>query len=499
MKEEEPFFGHVDDSPVFLILKKNGEVRAFSAVCTHYGAPLADGILSGNTLRCPWHHARFCVEDGAVDRGPAFNPLAQRSVMVEDGVVKVGDVVEEDPLSPRRRPPRSPETVIIVGAGAAGISAAETLVREGYSGAIHLVDPDPDAPYDRPNLSKDYLAGEAPEEWIPLRSQEFLEEHNISRVHSRVESLDLEKGWVVLDGDETLPFDALLLAPGAIPRKLDVPGVEQEHVFTLRSLADCRSIISMSEKAERAVVIGASFIGTEVAASLRTRGLDVAVVAPEEVPFEPVLGRDLGGFIQGLHEDEGVRFHLGSTVREIQQDQVVLENGTEIPADLVVVGIGVEPRLELAREAGLELDDGIVVDDFLQTSHPNVYAAGDVAFYPEHRLGRRVRVEHWVHARRQGRNVALNILGWEEPFRDVPFFWTEHYGTPVAYVGHAEGWDEAIKKGECHEDGCSIAFRESGRVLARATVYRDRESLETEAEMESEGKAETRHPEIPAE
>ncbi len=496
LKEGEPFFGHVDDSPVYLILKANGEIRAFSAVCTHYGAPLADGILADGTIRCPWHHAWFHLEDGAVERDPAFNPLARRQVSVEDGIVKAGEPVEEDPLTPRARPSEAPESVVIVGAGAAGITAAETLKREGYEGDIHLVDPDPDAPYDRPNLSKDYLSGEAPEEWIPLRSPEFLDEHGIKRVHSRVHEVDLENQWVVLDGNETLPFGALLLAPGARPRTLDVPGVGGDRVFTLRSLADCRDIISRAKESGNAVVIGASFIGMEVAASLRKRGLEVRVVAPEKVPFAPILGSDLGSFIRSLHEEEGVRFFLESAVSEITGDAVLLEDGSELPADLVVIGIGVDPEVGLARDAGLEVEDGIVVDELLRTSHPHVFAAGDAALYPEPRLGERVRIEHWVLARSQGRTAALNILGKGEPFRDPPFFWTEHYGTPIAYVGHGKDWDEAIKKGECGEGGCSVSFRKNGRLLARATVFQDRLSLETEAEMESDGKIRVRLPQV---
>jgi apoptosis-inducing factor 3 len=492
LKEGEPFFGHVDDSPVYVLLDQAGEIRAYSAVCTHYGGPLADGVLGEGTLRCPWHHARFSMGDGTVDRGPAFNPLAQRSVSVEDGMVKVGDPVDRDPLASRDRPPRSPESVVIVGAGAAGSSAAETLRREGYAGPIRLVDPDPDAPYDRPNLSKQYLAGDAPEEWIPLRPAGFLEENGIKRVPARVQKVDLQSHWIVLENGETLPFGALLLAPGARPRTLDVPGAKADHVYTLRSLADCRAIIARAEESKSAVVVGASFIGMEVAASLRSRGLEVAVVAPEEIPFAPILGPDLGSFIQSLHEEEGVRFFLEATVREIREGAVILEDGTELDADLVVVGIGVDPELDLAREAGLEVEDGIVVDEFLRTSHPDVYAAGDAALYPEPRVGERVRIEHWVVARGQGRAAARNILGKEEPFRDAPFFWTEHYGTPVAYVGHGKGWDEAEKEGHCNESGCSVAFRKDGRLLALGTVFQDRLSLETEAKLETGGKGDVR-------
>jgi len=492
----EPFFGHVDDSPVYILLGKDGEIRAYSAVCTHYGGPLADGILVEDTIRCPWHHARFHLEDGSVERGPAFNPLARRSVTVEDGTVSVGDVVQEDPLTPRGRPPKSPESVVIVGAGAAGFTAAETLRREGYAGEIHLVDPDPDAPYDRPNLSKDYLAGDAPEEWIPLRPEGFLEEHGIKRVHSGVREVNLDEGWIVLDDDETLPYEALLLAPGAQARKLEIPGGDQDHVFTLRSLQNCRSIISRAEEVEEAVVIGSSFIGMEVAASLSARGLTVHVVSPDPVPFASILGRDLGSFVQAMHEEKGVQFHLENKVEKIDGKAVVLEDGTRLSADLVVAGVGVSPRVDLARRAGLEVDDGIVVDEGMRTSHPGVFAAGDAASYPEARHGKGVRVEHWVLAGWQGRVAALNMLGKDESFQAPPFFWTEHFGTPIAYVGYGRGWDEAIKKGKCDGDGCAVTFRENGELTARATIFQDRLSLETEAELESGGAAKVRLPQV---
>jgi len=485
LKDGEPLFGRVGDNPVFLILRDR-RIRAFDAVCTHYGGPLSDGLTVGHTVRCPWHHACFSLEDGGVEGGPAFNPLGRWEVSEENGTVRVGERLTRDPLTPRRTPVHRPDNVVIVGAGAAGSSAAETLRIEGYEGPVELVDPDPDAPYDRPNLSKDYLAGKAPEEWIPLRSRDFLEEHDIQRLVTPVLEIDLKNHLLTLGGEERIPFGALLLATGSRPRRLDVPGHERPHVHTLRTLADCRSIIRKAEEADHVVVVGASFIGMEVAASLRIREMDVTVVAPDEVPFERTLGQDLGRFLQSLHEEKGVRFRMGHRVKEIGEDQVILDDETVIPSGMVVVGIGVDPELDLARRAGLEVEDGIVVDEYLRTSHVDVFAAGDAAFYPEPRRGNRVRIEHWVVAQRQGRTAARNILGREEAFTDVPFFWTEHFGQPVAYVGHGAGWDEAIKKGACDGDGCSVVFRESGRRLAVATVYRDEASLRAEAEMEEE-------------
>lgn len=483
--QEEPFFGHCCDRPVFL-LRRGGEIYAYDAVCTHYGAPLAEGIVVEGTIRCPWHHARFSLEDGTVEGGPAFDLLRRRAVSIESGTVRVRGHMAQDPLQPRVRPPRKPDNVVIVGAGAAGANAAETLRREGYEGPVKLLDPDPDAPYDRPNLSKAYLAGEAPEDWIPLRSRELFERHNIQRLITRAVAVDLDNHLLTLEGGERIPFDALLLAPGSRPRRFPVPGSDGPHVHTLRSLSDSRAIIEKAKETHEAVVIGASFIGLEVASSLRARGLAVTVVALEAVPFEKALGPELGAFVQSLHEEHGVRFELEMEIEEIRENSVLLGNGSEISAGLVVVGIGVEPELELARDAGLQVKDGIVVDEFLRTSHIDVYAAGDAALFPEPRLGRPVRIEHWVVAGRQGRTAARNILGMEEAFHDEPFFWTRHFGKSIAYVGHGDDWDEAVKTGACEDGGCSVVFRKGGRRLALGTVSRNVESLRVEWEMEHE-------------
>jgi NADPH-dependent 2,4-dienoyl-CoA reductase/sulfur reductase-like enzyme len=374
--------------------------------------------------------------------------------------------------------------VVVVGAGAAGTAGAEMLRRCGFDGSVVVVDEDPDAPYDRPNLSKDYLAGTAPEEWIPLRPAGFYEEHRIDIVRGRATRLDVQARRLEVEGREPLSYDALLLATGAEPVRLNLPGEQAPHVHYLRSLADSRRIIAATRSAKRAVVIGGSFIGLETAASLRARELEVDVVAPESVPLERVMGRELGDFVRALHEEKGVRFHLGRKPARIEPDAVVLDDGSRLAADLVVIGVGVRPRLALAEQAGLALDRGVVVNEYLETSAPAVYAAGDIARWPDQHGGERIRVEHWVVAERMGQTAARNLLGARERFDDVPFFWSAHYDVSINYVGHAERWNATRVDGDPAKHDVAVRFEQDGRSLALATIFRDDESLAFEIEQE---------------
>jgi NADPH-dependent 2,4-dienoyl-CoA reductase/sulfur reductase-like enzyme/nitrite reductase/ring-hydroxylating ferredoxin subunit len=485
--------GHAFGEAVLLV-RAGDEFFAVGATCTHYGGPLAEGIVVGETVRCPWHHACFSARTGDALRAPALRPLARWKVeRLGDSVYVRGKIetrdadlvnVPNEPALPARSGKR-PDSVLILGAGAAGSAAAETLRREGYDGAITMVDGDPDAPYDRPNLSKDYLAGTAPEEWLPLRSVDFYREHGIDfQRGARAMSIDVAAKSVALADGRTLRWDALLIATGATPARLPerIPG--GASVLYLRSLADSRAIIAAAQRADHAVVLGASFIGLEVAASLRARGVEVHVVAPERVPLERVMGPELGAFIRTVHEQHGVHFHLGQAAAEIAGDSVTLENGARITADLVVAGIGVRPNIDLAAAAGLTVRQGIDVTEYLETSAPGIFAAGDIASWPDARHRARLRVEHWVVAQRQGQTVARNMLGAAEPFDAVPFFWSSHYDVTISYVGHAEQWDEIQLSGDLAARDGAATFRRGDEVLAVATVGRDRTSLLAELAME---------------
>ncbi|MBB5576620.1 FAD-dependent oxidoreductase [Rhizobium paranaense] len=481
--------GHRDGEPVLLV-RRGAEIFAVAATCSHYGGPLVDGLVADDSVRCPWHHACFDLRTGGALRAPALSPLACWSVEQRGGKIFVGEKRKNPSPAPRQGdagPP--PEKIVLIGGGAAGFAAAERLRREQYQGAIVMISDDEAPPVDRPNLSKDYLAGKAPEDWIPLRKEAFYAKNNIDlRLGTKVAGIDVRAREVVLADGEKVSFDKLLLATGAEPVRLTIPGADQPHVRTLRSLADSRSIIAQSSAARSAVVLGASFIGLEVAASLRTRGIEVHVVAPEERPMERVLGPQMGDFIRALHEKNGVIFHLKDTAASIGANDVVLTSGSTLAADLVVAGIGVRPRINLAEAAGLATDRGVLVDAYLETSVPGIYAAGDIARWPDPHSGENIRVEHWVVAERQGAAAALNMLGHRTKFTDVPFFWSQHYDIPINYVGHAEGWDTIEVEGDIAAKDCLLRFKRGGRVLAVATIFRDTESLQAELAME-QGKA----------
>lgn len=479
--------GHVGQHAV-LIARRGAELFAIDATCTHYGGPLGEGLMVEDTVRCPWHHSCFSFRSGEALTAPALSPVRCWRVERDSGRIRVRERVTAPARGDASKPRAAAagaERVVIVGGGAAGFAAAEVLRREGFDGPLTIISADESAPYDRPNLSKDYLAGNAPEDWIPLRAPEFYQRHNIDlRLRTEATAIDLAGHRVSLAGGEAIPYTKLLLATGAETLRLAVPGGNLPHVRTLRSLADCRAIIERAKAGRRAVIVGASFIGLEAAAALRRRSLEVHVVAPGSRPMERVLGPAMGDFIRSLHEAHGVVFHLGCTVAAIDAQRVDLSDGTRIDADVVVVGVGVRPRIALAQKAGLAVDGGVLVNEYLESSAPGVFAAGDIARWPDPYSGERLRIEHWVVAERQGQSAARNMLGRRERFAAVPYFWTQHYDVSIDYVGHAAVWDSIEQRGEPSARDVSLRFRRDGRTLAVATIFRAQESLQAELAME---------------
>jgi NADPH-dependent 2,4-dienoyl-CoA reductase/sulfur reductase-like enzyme len=474
--------GQVDGEAV-LIARAGGTLYAIGAECTHYHGPLADGLIVGDTVRCPWHHACFSLKTGKALAAPAIDPVACWAVEEKDGKVFVK--AKKEAAAPAKPAGGTAKRVVIIGGGAAGFAAAERLRRDGFSGEVTLLSADPDAPYDRPNCSKDYLSGAAPQEWMPLRDDAFYVDGKIDlRTNTEVASFEPKAKTVTLKGGGELAYDVLILATGAEPQRPPIPGLDGPHAYVLRSLKDADALIAAAEKAKRAAVIGASFIGLEVAAALKQRGLEVHVIAPETTPLEKIMGRDIGEWVKSVHEDKGVVFHLGRKVLGYADGKVEMDEGQPVSADFIVVGTGVRPRVSLAEAAGLKIDNGVVVDDHLKTSADGVYAAGDIARYPDPISGKLIRVEHWVHAERQGQYLARLILGADAPFSDPPFFWSSHYDQSVNYSGHAEGFDPPKVDGSVAKADAAVRYLKDGKLLAVATVGRDLESLKAAAAFE---------------
>ena len=476
--------GRVGDQDV-LLARAGDEFFAVGAHCTHYGGALADGLVVGDTVRCPLHHACFSLRNGQALRAPALDPIATWKVERRGDKVFVSEQAPQSQPSAGTTAPAAPATVVIVGGGGAGLAAANMLRRDGYEGPITMISAEDGPPIDRPNLSKDYLAGQAQDDWMPLRPPEYYTERRIDLLLGvPVSAIDVKEREVRLENGERRAFGALLIATGADPVRLSIPGANSSHAHYLRSFADCRAIIEKTRSAKHVVVVGASFIGLEVSASLRARGIAVDVVAPDRVPLERVMGEEVGRFIQDLHVAQGVVFHLGQSVTAVDGRTVTLSGGTTLDADFVVMGVGVRPATVLAEKAGLALDRGIVVNEYLETSVPGIFAAGDVARWPGGDSGERIRVEHWVVAERQGQVAARNMLGHRERFDAVPFFWSQHYDVTIRYVGHAEQWETVTIDGSLDARDARVSFLRGGKTLAVATVSRDRENLEAELEFE---------------
>lgn len=476
-----------------LLVRIGGEVHALAATCPHHGAPLAEGLLHDGRILCPWHMAEFSARDGSLLQPPALQGLPHFEVTIDGEEIRV-EIPDDAPTScdvamAEYDPEKDDRTFVILGAGAAGMTAAETLRQEGFAGRIVMLTRDETAGYDRTDLSKPYLRSEEPSDPV-IRDEAFYRKHGIDvRTGVEVTQVDtLENRLAMADGEE-LTYDRLLLASGSSPRRLDVPGADIEGVVTLRTLPDARGLRQRIDQARKAVIVGASFIGMEVAAGCVAQGLEVEVVAPEAVPFERVFGEAIGRMYQSLHEEKGVVFHLGQTVGHFVGDAkvqaVVLTDGTELPADLVVLGVGVRPATDYLQPTLRNEDGSVSVNDYLQL-RGDVYAAGDIARFADWRGGQPTRIEHWRVAQQQGRTAARNMLGAQDAYRCVPFFWTNQYMVITDYVGHAEDWDEIVIDGEIDQQEFLAWFIKDQAVHAVAGCGRSRAIAAVVAQMRNE-------------
>lgn len=473
----------IEGKPVILACV-DGQYHAFRGTCSHYGGPLDEGVLHGHTVMCPWHHACFDIRSGERLEPPALNDIPTYDISVNGGQASVTfpHTGSTDPQG--KAEPDEQRVFVIVGGGAAGEAAAEELRRSHFRGKIVLISSVPETPIDRPNLSKDYLDGHAKPEWIPLRDEKWYAARDIElHRNTRVTGIDPQAHTVKSNNDTPLHYDKLLLATGATPRKLPVPGADLAGVYTLRSLDDASQLIQEAEKGTKAVVIGASFIGTEVAASLASgRGVSVTLVDIDAVPLARVLGERIGKVFQIKHADNGVQFRMNSGIEAIIGENgrvtgVQLKSGERLAADFVVMGVGVVPATEFLQDAGLEMngkDHAVMVNQYLQTSNPNIYAAGDIARWNTHHGD--ARVEHWRVAQQQGIVAARNMLNEREDINGrVPFFWTNQWKFGITYVGRATEWDDIIFRGEPENENFVAFYVKGGKLLAAAGFNQDKD------------------------
>lgn len=481
LKSGEKILGHVGKDPILLI-KEGEQFFALGAACSHYGANLNDGIVVDGTIRCPWHHACFDIKTGDAKKAPALNPIQSWCTEIKNGMVYVtakNEFTKPKPVGSNK------DKFVIIGSGAAGHAAAEMLRRQGFQGQIQIFSEDTDVPYDRPNLSKDYLAGSAPEEWMSLRDTDFYQEQKIDlHLNCKVIGLDAKKKAITLASGDKVQFDKCLIATGGTPFVPKIEGIEKPQVRFLRSFSDCRTLISSLKGKKEVVIIGSGFIGLEAASALKTTGLSVTIVAPNEYPLSHVFGNEVGVFLKSVHEKNGIRFHLKSTIEKIDKDAVVLNGGLRLPADVVLVATGIVPNTKLAENAGIKCDNGILVNSYLETNLPDVFATGDLARWPDPYSGKEIRVEHWVVAQRQGQVAAKNMLGQKIKYQEVPFFWSQQFDVMMAYVGHASSQAKCEIKGSLEDRNCVITYREGSQIAAALTIGQDLESLRIEHEME---------------
>jgi NADPH-dependent 2,4-dienoyl-CoA reductase/sulfur reductase-like enzyme/nitrite reductase/ring-hydroxylating ferredoxin subunit len=470
------------DGYELLMVRKGDQYHALGAYCTHYGASLEEGSIIEDRIVCPWHHACFSCKTGNLEEPPARDSLPSFPVTIKDEeiFVEVPEKMENFriPKMVSFDKKKDTRTYIILGAGAAGNAAAQGLRESGFQGRIILISQEERLPYDRPNLSKDYLSGSAKEEWMPLRSREFYKKADVELLLGmKVEKVDIPTKKITFQNDKTLIYDKILLATGSIPNTLKAEGIDLKNIFTLRTFDDADRIISSLQENSKVVIIGSSFIGMETAHSLRERKLEVEVVSLDKIPFERAFGKEIGKFFQDAHEKNGVKFHLNTPVSKFEGNvrvkRVVLANGKTLDTDLVLIGVGVHPATDNIHGLDLAEDGSIPVNKNFRAAE-NVYAAGDISRFPFWLTGETIRIEHWRTAEQLGRIAARNMAGTETEYRDIPFFWTNQAGIYFRYIGYAAEWDNLVINGTIQSHDFLAFYLKNETILAVAGCGRDK-------------------------
>jgi NADPH-dependent 2,4-dienoyl-CoA reductase/sulfur reductase-like enzyme/nitrite reductase/ring-hydroxylating ferredoxin subunit len=475
-----------------LLSKIAGEFYAVGGLCPHYGASLDEGILHDETIVCPWHHAMYDAKTGDLKEPPSLDSLPSYEVIIQgqNVVVKLPEVIPDRRVRDMtKHDPKADKRIFaIVGAGAAGNAAAQTLREDGFKGRIVMMTHENSVPYDRPMLSKEFMEGAADEESVPLRSKAFYEEHDIELMfQTEVKRVDIPKKLITFENGKTLAYDAILLASGGVPKLPALPGAELKNILTLRSFQDSKEIVKSAQKASQVVIIGSGFIGMETAHSLTKRNIPVTIITPEAAPFLNVLGNEIGKMFRKLHEKAGVRFKMGSEVAKFEGNEnvhsVVLENGERIEADLVIVGVGVRPATDFLHGIDLLPDGSVAVDEFFSAAQ-DVYAAGDIATFPLPHTGEKVRIEHWRTALQHGRVAGHNMAGNKVAYTSVPFFWTNQVDLYFRYVGYAKEWDDIIVQGDLASENFIAYYVKNNKVYAAAGNNMEKEMAAIELLMQ---------------
>ncbi len=472
----------VGEGKEILVVNIDDQIYAVGSHCTHYGAPLAEGALSGDTIICPWHHACFNAKTGSLKEPPASDDLPKFEAVIENDNVLV-EVPTEFPYNKipemSQKEDDSEENYVIIGGGAAGYAAAQAMREAEYKGKITIITEENRTPYDRPNLSKDYLQGTAQKEWMPLRSDDFYREYGIEFMFDmKVNKINIKEKIISFEKGEDLSYNKLLIATGGIPRQLYIPGSDLKNIFYLRSFSSSDFIIDAAKNSKRAVIIGSSFIGMETAFSLSQRGIAVTVISPDTVPFEHTLGKEIGELLQRQHEEGGVTFKLKTNVKNFEGngkvESVVLGNGEKVKADFVVIGIGVKPATDFIERLEKTPDGGIKVDNTFWAAE-NIYAAGDIAVFPYWLTGEDVRIEHWRTALQEGRTAGFAMAEKNIEYESIPFFWTHQAGVDIRYVGYVKNWDDIIYWGDVSSKTFVAFYVKNNKVVAAAGNDRDKE------------------------